>query len=67
MTEHIVPFKMRIMNSKKSKCKLNLWVCLNLLPNSVVSTVQLNLKPDGLISQTHSKLALQLNKRTQII
>jgi len=39
--EHIVMLRMRIINRKKNKPKLNLWVCLNQLPSSVVSTTGL--------------------------
>jgi len=70
---HSVMIKMRIINRKKNKCKLNLWVRHNQIPSSVVSALlresvrELMDLNELIIRQKHSKLALQISKRMQII
>ncbi len=68
MFEHFVLFKIKVINRKK-KSKLNLWVRLNQLPSSVVSTlvresvrVIMALKYLTKKQQKQSKLALKLIK-----
>ncbi len=54
-------FKMRIINRKKNKCKLNLWVCLNQLPSSVVSALvreSVLVRVNGLKGTVHPKMKI---------